>query len=212
MTWLSYFSPLTLYKSKSKLGTLIEVREVLGLRKMDLDGYPQSNDTYRRYWKRILKKYIVGRQESGRALVLGLGGGDLAKIITRLLPQWHATYVEIDAEVANVARDYFGIDQTKNLKIVVADAKKYMAANHSKYDLVIIDLYSGDKIPHFVSQTPFLHQIKRSLSPGQDAIFNYASHSFGEDDFVNFGQKLSSCFGSMARLTTGGHNFYLVRG
>ncbi len=210
MRWLSLFLPITIFKQISSLGTVIEVREIFGQKKLDLDGYPQTNNHYLRYWKKILNNYGLKNHKITQVLVLGLGGGNLAKIFEHEMPLTKTTFVELEKEVVEVAKNYFGISENIMRKIIVNDAKIFMRKNRSKYDLIIVDLYGGDDVPSFVSSRIFLNQISQSLKKNGSTIFNYASHSFRKNDFLAFEAKLQTHFAKLKRINYVGHNFYLV--
>ncbi|MFH2085756.1 MAG: fused MFS/spermidine synthase [bacterium] len=207
MTWISYLIPLTLYHGKTVRSTSIEVREACGQRKMDLNGYPQSGSLYRRIWKKVLER----RGKAKNVLLLGLGGGDVVKQLTSQHTHGKIVVVELEAEVVRVAKDYFGIIPNEKLQIVTEDAKTYVKRNKQRYELVIVDLYSGDGVPKFVETKRFLSDVKRAITLDGQAIFNYASHSFREDDFVCFEKLLNGVFTSVNRLKVWGHTFYVAK-
>lgn len=178
---------------------------------MDLDGYPQSGSGYQRYWKNIFSRALIADlPKSSKMLVLGLGGGDIVKLLTNCQPNFQVTAVEIDQEIAQVAEKYFGIKESRRLRIIIEDAEKYMRANKIKYDLVIVDLYNGDGVPGFVSSAQFLREVAKALKPTRLAIFNYASHSFRERDFWLFEQKLQRVFADHKQYKHCGHPYYLA--
>lgn len=199
-----------MYRAKTKRGSVIEVRG-WWCKKLFIDGYPQTQWSYWRDWKTILRRSgLDDLSHRGSALVLGLGGGDLAKILDKLRPDWTTVFVELVPEVVKVAEEYFGVGTTSKRNIVVSDAQIYIVTNRKRHDLVIVDLYNGDDVPKFVSSGKFMREVVRALKPGGKAIFNYASHSFGVNDFDRFERKLKSVFDSVTMLKTWGHTYYLV--
>lgn len=199
-----------MYRVKAKRGTVIEVKGWWN-KKLFIDGYPQTQWSYRRDWKTILRRSRIDDQpDRGSALVLGLGGGDLVYILDQLRPNWTTVFVELEAEVAQVAEKYFGIGNTNKRSVLVSDARIYMERNRERYDLVVVDLYNGDEVPEFVSSEKFLLDVAKSLKSKGKAIFNYASHSFGDNDFARFERKLKLVFDSVTPLNTWGHTYYLA--
>ena len=206
MTWLSYLLPITIYRKETSRGSLIEVREMWGERKLDMNGYPQSNRGYRRLWTKVLKRAnALDLPPQATGLILGLGGGDTVKILGS---DYTVTVVELEAEVVRVAREYFGIKSSPTRSILIQDAKDFVARNHTKYDLVIVDVYDGDGIPLFVRGQKFLKDICRASKPTGKVIINYASHSFKERDFTQFEKKLKQIFPQVELIKIGGHTFY----
>ncbi len=212
MNMLSYLFPITLFKGKTAMNTKVEVRELFGVRKLDLDGYPQSGLIYQKYWKNIFFKLKIDEMSNvGNALILGLGGGDLAKIFEKIKPLWKTTFIEIEPEIIFVAKKYFGIDNTIKRTIVIGDAKDYMTYNRSRYDIVIVDLYSGDSVPKFVTALNFLEQVSQALSLNGISILNYASHSFRENDFTIFTRQLLKIFTNVEQYKYKGHPYFIAK-
>lgn len=212
MNWLSYLTPLFIYKGKTKSGDIIEIREIFGHKKLDIGGYPQSGASYRRCWKNILSRSNIYKlANNSRVLILGLGGGDLVKILKQNKSLWHLTIVELEDEVIKIAKKYFEIESSSKIKIVRSDAKIFIQNNISKYDLIIVDLYSGDDVPKFVTTGKFLKNISIAIKPMGYILFNYASHSFHEHDFVTFKNRLKKIFSQVDILRDWGHSFYLTQ-
>lgn len=211
MSLTSFFYPRTIYKTTTSLGSIVEVREYFWVKSLYIDGFPQSQLAYKRDWNTILgniKDYSANHMQN--ALVLGLGGGDIISILRRQYPSAQIVAVELEPIVVKVAKDYFGVAESKYLKIVTGDAERYVLSCHLKFDLIIVDLYKGDDVASFVSNANFLHKINELLNVGGQAIFNYASHSFRQDDFERFEKQLSQIFKSFTRLTPWGHTYYLA--
>ncbi|KAG5180926.1 hypothetical protein JKP88DRAFT_270097 [Tribonema minus] len=60
-----------------------------------------------------------------RALVIGLGGGALPLALRRFYPQLDVTVCELDPEVADLARRWFGFEAGPQLRVVIADGLDY---------------------------------------------------------------------------------------
>lgn len=77
------------------------------------------------------------------ALVIGGGdGGTLREVLKHPTVQ-SATLVEIDAEVMEVARQYFpglaGVLSAPKVKMVVADGAAFLARTKQKFDVILVD-------------------------------------------------------------------------
>jgi len=106
-----------------------------------------------------------------RALILGLGGGTVAQLITRRFGPVPTVGVERDAEVVELARTRLGLD-LPNVSIVVADAFAYVAQCADRFDLICVDLYLGGQMERAALNKPFLRQLARLLSPIGTVVFN----------------------------------------
>ncbi|KAG6973772.1 hypothetical protein JG688_00003372 [Phytophthora aleatoria] len=80
-----------------------------------------------------------------RTLVLGLGGGCLAQYLHDNVPGIDVTACELDPTIVTVAEQYFGFKQDERMRVVVADALKYVAEQSSaaekpSFDSIIVDV------------------------------------------------------------------------
>ena len=99
------------------------------------------------------------RPEGERALLIGLGGGLIWKILS--IRGVNVKSVEIDSKVVDIARKFFDFDG----EIYIGDGRYYIQATDTKYDFVIIDAYSSDEIPsHLFTRECFL-SVSNILSP-----------------------------------------------
>jgi len=75
-------------------------------------------------------------------LVIGLGGGPLTSFLATSMPESIAnlTAVEIDPEMVNVAKKFFGLQEMEKVKIVIDDGLKFIQSTESKYNIQLIDV------------------------------------------------------------------------
>ena len=123
-----------------------------------------------------------------RALLLGLGGGTVATLLARRCPTAQMVGVERDQAVLALARDLFGLDTLPGLRVVVADAFEWVAAQFTadgaltvdtggadeaeRFDLICVDLFEAGRMVAGTLATPFLRQIAALLTAGGVASFN----------------------------------------
>ena len=78
-------------------------------------------------------------------LLIGLGGGSLAKFIYRVLPSARVKAVELSAQVVAIARQYFHVPAHEpRLQVIVGDGAEYMTRKDVSADLVVVDGYGAD--------------------------------------------------------------------
>jgi spermidine synthase len=77
-----------------------------------------------------------------RILLLGIGGGSVARLIRALAPRAEIVGVEKDAEVLRVARRELELD-TIEMEIVIDDALVYLEHERRTFDAVVEDLMVG---------------------------------------------------------------------
>lgn len=105
-------------------------------------------------------EYVAQRIQNGfkpKALCLGVGGGALTTFLRTQLG-FVVMAVDSDREVLRVAREYFGLEESKFIHVVVGDAfeslKKLVEdEGNGKFDVIMVDLDSSD-IKNGVSSPP----------------------------------------------------------
>jgi spermidine synthase len=107
-----------------------------------------------------------------RALILGLGGGTIAHLLTRRFGTLPITGVESDAAVLRLARSAFGINSL-DVHVVEDDAFAFVAGPHDPYDYIAVDLFAKGGIPGAIFGRPFLRHIKDLMTPGGLVAFNF---------------------------------------
>ncbi len=103
-----------------------------------------------------------------RILIIGLGGGSLAKAFSTLLPDTEVISVEIDSAVAKLARQYFDYIESDKVKTSVMDGRVYIKRALRKqqfFDWIILDAFNGDYIPEHLLTVEFLTEVKNLLKP-----------------------------------------------
>lgn len=165
----------------------------------------------RRHPKRIVFPYVrmsfaglLANPDPQHALMIGLGGGTISNVLLELYPALTIDLVEVDPAVLKVATEYFGFVETARSKVHIIDGRVFTrraVQRGEKYDLIILDAYTGEYIPEHLMTLEFLQDIKQLLTPAGIVVANtfavsrlydhesstYAS-VFGE--FINF--KLSN--------------------
>jgi spermidine synthase len=118
------------------------------------------------YWAAMLPQ---GAPSS--ALILGLGGGTLAHLLSRRYQGIEIVGVDADVELIDFARREFGLD-LPNLEVVLGDAFEYVESCRRHFDFVAVDLFAGYDFQRGVIAKPFLRQLKEIAGPGGEIVFN----------------------------------------
>lgn len=191
---LSYFLPIKIYETQSTVSSNLEVTWNNG--KLVLDS-KHTNYSYGSLEK-VLRK---GFQQIGyttilemkSVLLLGVAGGSAIKtLIEDIGYKGSITGVEIDAEVIKIANTYFGLNQYKNVTIIIDDAQKYIEEHDVKYNLIIIDIFEDSNMPDFLFEEKFINNIKKSLELNGYILFNFMILNDYEKKFTAFKSKFNS--------------------
>ena len=108
-----------------------------------------------------------------RVLLVGLGGGSLAKFLLHHYPECRIDAVELRAEVVKAARGHFQLPQNERLEIVLGDGSAYLGeCPAERYDLVLIDAYDHAGMDPQLGGVEALHAARRALRPRGALVIN----------------------------------------
>ena len=124
---------------------------------------------------RMIFAGLLVNPEPTRGLMIGMGGGTISSVLTSIYPDLTMDLVEVDAAVVKVASDYFGFRKTPQIDVHVTDGRVFARRalrRKEKYDLIILDAFTGEYIPEHLMTVEFLENIKSLLTPGGIVIAN----------------------------------------
>ena len=112
-----------------------------------------------------------------RALILGLGGGSVVRMLLAALPDLLIDAVEIDPAMAAVARQHFGLRPSGRLRLTLGDATDFAMerTGEGEYDLVLVDPYLGDRFATGLTADSVLDRLRGSLTPEGVLVMNLFS-------------------------------------
>lgn len=207
--------------TESPINEKIEVREdILGRRTLVAGGLAQSGKEVKRIWQKAIKQVQTINLPRGKAgnkvqrcLILGLGAGTVAKLISRRLPDAKITGIEIDPEIIKLGKKYFGLDSIKNLEIKIGDAISVVSNGTMKqcnnYDLILVDLYLGDEYPPKAEDQSFFKSIKCQLSKdGLIVVNRLYYHMSDKQQTDEFGKKLKGIFNRIEEAEISWNKFF----
>ncbi len=119
--------------------------------------------------------------QAERGLILGHGGGSLAKWLGRYWPALELDTVEVDPSVARVAQEYFDYVPPSNHHVYVKDARAFLQSRSTQYDVIWIDAFARHMIPFHLTTQEFYAEVRRHLSPRGVVAVNLASSGAGGD-------------------------------
>jgi spermidine synthase len=125
-------------------------------------------------YTRKAMSFLLFRPDPRRILMLGLGGGSLAKYCYRHLPAARVEAVEIDADVIAL-REYFCVPPPSHrFDVIQGDAAKYVESTHKTYDVVIADAFDHGGIPPSIRSATFYDQVRSRLREDGIMVSNFA--------------------------------------
>lgn len=116
-----------------------------------------------------------------RGLILGHGGGSLAKWLARYWPDLELDIVEVDPSVVRVAEQYFGYKAPPAHHIYVKDARAFLRATDARYDVIWLDVFARHLIPFHLTTQQFFTEVRSHLNPYGVVAVNLSSTGTGPD-------------------------------
>jgi spermidine synthase len=110
-----------------------------------------------------------------RGLILGHGGGSLAKWLAKHWPNLELDVVEMDPSVVNAAAKFFDYTPPENHHVVVQDARTFLRNNPTQYDVVWVDVFARHLIPFHVTTQEFFEELREHVKPDGAIAVNLAS-------------------------------------
>lgn len=174
-------------------GKLTVVWEI-GLGKhIKVGGITQSGGVVELIWKNTLKKIRNQKRVFQKILILGLGGGSIAKVSRKFWPGSQITGVEIDPLIVELGNKHLGLAKI-GVKVKIDDALEFCKECKDKFDLICIDTYVGDQFPKKFEDEKFLKLILKLLNKNGIAVFNRLYYGEKRPQAVRFGKKLEGIF------------------
>ena len=128
-------------------------------------------------------------------LMVGLGGGSLAKFCYRHFPHTRITVVEISAAVIAL-RDAFHVPpDDARLRIVQGDAAEYIRALQGAADVILVDGFDAAGMPAELGSAAFYAGCRRALREGGVLVANILAYDPCHDRIV---ERIQTAFGGHA--------------
>jgi len=128
-------------------------------------------------------------------LMVGLGGGSLAKFCHRHFPHTRITVVEISAEVIALREAFQVPPDDARLRIVHADAAAYVGAMQGAADVILVDGFDAAGMPAELGSAGFYADSRRALREGGVLVANILSYDPCHDLIV---ERIGRAFGGHA--------------
>lgn len=127
-------------------------------------------------YQQLLGLLPVLRPQAARALLIGLGGGQVARNLK--MSGIVTDTIEIDPAVADAAQKFFHFEPTG--RFLVGDARYEIRRLESRYDLIIHDCFTGGTEPTHLLTHEMLSELRTLLSEGGLLALNYVGFTTGE--------------------------------
>lgn len=208
-TWLSFREPTEtpiaglrkrLVEERYDKPFLVENRKIRSLC-FAIDGAVQSEmrldepETLVSAYTRKMMGFLLFRKRPRDVVMIGLGGGSLAKFCHRHLPSTRMTVIEINAGVIAL-RSHFQIPRDDSrLRVIEGDGSAYIAAmarSNQSTHVLLVDAFDRRGIAKAVTERAFLQDARRVLSTHGIFVMNLVADL---EVYKRYIEKIRSVFG-----------------
>ena len=143
-------------------------------------------------YTRAMMAYLLFHDSPDSVLMIGLGGGSLAKFIRKFRPQTQITAVEIDDRIIAAARAHFALPpDDATLQVIHGDGADYVKKHRGSTDVILLDGFDhGNQVEALATET-FYTACRRTLLPQGVLVVNL----WGRDtQFTEYFERLLRAF------------------
>ena len=127
-------------------------------------------------YTRAMMGFLLFNNEPKRVLLLGMGGGSIAKFILHHFPECIIDAVDRRPNVVKLAHGYFQLPKDPRLNIYIDDAFEHMANNSFQYDAILIDTFDSKGMSDSVNHDRFFDNCYLQLNKTGVISMNLWSH------------------------------------
>ena len=125
-------------------------------------------------YTRKMMSFLLFQRQTQSILMLGLGGGSLAKYCYAKLPQSRIDVVEIDPYVIGFREQFFIPANDARFRVIHVDAARYIERRTAQYDVIMLDTFDRYGFSASIDSREFYCQARAALSPKGVLVANLA--------------------------------------
>jgi spermidine synthase len=142
-------------------------------------------------YTRCMMGFLLFTPEPRDIVMIGLGGGSLARFAYYHLPKTRIAVVEINAQVIAAARNFFPLPpEGERLLVIEGEGADFVAAHPGSCDVLMIDGFDDGALPATLSSDAFFTSAVAAVRPNGVLVMNL----LGRDHRLNIYLKhLQAC-------------------
>jgi len=192
---LSWFYPVRIETVHGELDHVLEVNLYRGKLFLDTEQVNYSYGALQEVFDHAFQSTQLYDRDIRSGLILGFGSGCVAELLlSKCYDRINITGVEADQEVIRLTKEYFPIGNNTRISIIHNNAMKFVVNERNRYDLIVVDLFVEDEVPHDCRQPAFLKQLHELLNSKGSVYFNIMNRSSEADEIADFEKTFSLVF------------------
>lgn len=123
-------------------------------------------------YTRAMMAFLLLHPEPRAILMIGLGGGSMAKYMHRHLPSADLTVAEIHPEVIALRDDFQIPRDSERFRVLLIDGAKHVRPLRQQYDVILVDGFTGEGLPQALCSRSFYASCREALRPEGTLVAN----------------------------------------
>ena len=129
-------------------------------------------------YTRALLGMLLFHPEPRAMLLVGLGGGSIARFVHHHLPATRLWAVDLDPRMPGVARAHFGLPADDDrLQVQVADGLAHLRAHPGRYDCIVLDAFDNNEPAASLSTLDAYLALRDALADNGLAALNFMANA-----------------------------------
>jgi spermidine synthase len=124
-------------------------------------------------YTRSMMGFLLFAPPPAEVLMIGLGGGSLAKFVFHRIPGARTRAVEVNPRVVAIARQYFHVPEDgERFEVLTTDGAEYVQREDVSADVMLVDGYEADRHVEALATPAFYEACRMRLKPGGIMVVN----------------------------------------
>ena len=125
-------------------------------------------------YTRCMMGFLLFTPEPRDIVMIGLGGGSLARFAYHHLPTSRIAVVEINAQVIAAARNFFPLPpEGGRFRVIEGEGAEFVAARPGSCDVLMIDGFDDGALPETLADEAFFASAVAALRPNGVLVMNF---------------------------------------
>lgn len=124
-------------------------------------------------YTRSMMACLLFHADPHNVLMVGLGGGSVAKYVYHQFPDAKVRVLEIDPQVAAIARQCFLVPPDDvRFQVIIGDGAEYMSRGDVQADIIMVDGYNAESHVEELATREFYGHCRERLAPAGVLVVN----------------------------------------
>lgn len=155
----------------------LRLKRALGAWEVEVSDTTQTGPYTNSMWKDAFRRVARARNpDVHTALLLGLGGGGAIRPLHERFLSVRLTAVEYDPAMVKIAKEIGLWKPFPFPNVILGDVREAVPALEKIFDIIILDVFEGNKLSPAVKDDSFLGLLGSRLTNGGVLVVNFSGH------------------------------------